>query len=82
MKYTALEEINFFWEPEEIKRFEQLWEDGVDIIELSFMLNRSEVEVAILIMDRHIQGGIRGREFGVFGGKCVGSKLRKPRKVV
>ncbi|USK72698.1 hypothetical protein [Peribacillus asahii] len=82
MKYTALEEIDFLWEPDEIKRFEQLWNDGVDIIELSIMLNRSEVEVAILIMDRHMQGGITEREFGVFGGKCVGRKLRKPRKVV
>lgn len=68
MKYIALEDCNLDWDYEEVKRFESLWKQGYSIFELKEILKRPQVEIVVLIMDRHRKGKIRERENGLFGG--------------
>lgn len=67
-KYIALEETNFLWTFEEVERFERLWDEGADIWFLSKVFKRTHVEMAILIMDRHLKGHIKMRAGGILGG--------------
>lgn len=78
MIYLALEEANFVWREHEIKRFEQHWREGMDIVTMSKIFKRPQYEVAILVMDRHLKGTIKKRQHGIFSkdfllGKKVGA---------
>jgi hypothetical protein len=68
MAYIALEEENFIWEDEEIEEFDRLWKNGADIWFLCKHFNRTQTQVAILIMDRHLKGAIKKRKYGLKGG--------------
>jgi hypothetical protein len=64
--YIALEESNFIWREHEVKRFDKLWNDGNDIFTLAKIFKRPQYEIIIMIMDRHIQGEIHKRDYGLF----------------
>lgn len=70
-KYIALDDSNLDWEQEEVVEFDKLWSEGLDIRDISKRFRRTNVEVAVLVMDRHKKGRIKLREKGIFGGKCL-----------
>lgn len=70
-RYIALEDLDFSWWPEDIKRVCEMWQKGVDIVNISRQLHRDCDEVAILLMDLARQDKICKREHGVFGGEAV-----------
>jgi len=66
--YTAGEDWNFNWLPDELKAFKQLWVDNQHIDVMTRYLQRTEEEIAVLIMDLGCKGIIKPRPGGVFGG--------------
>ncbi|KAB2328954.1 helix-turn-helix domain-containing protein [Cytobacillus depressus] len=78
LPYIALEELNFFWDQNEISEFDKLWAEGASLYELMERFNRNHAEVAVLIMDRSLKGKIKERKYGLFGGSYESRKLRKP----
>lgn len=68
MKYIALEETNFDWDYEEVEQFDYLWSKGYSIYQLTKIFKRTQIEIAIIVIDRNKKGFIKRRENGLFGG--------------
>lgn len=63
--YVALEKVadhDFFWSSTEVKEFEQLWKEECPLKEIAEILERSELSVFLLAVDRLMQGKIKQRE--------------------
>lgn len=63
--YVALEEVNdhdFFWSETEIQEFEQLWKEDCKLTEIVEIMERSEISVFLLAIDRLMKGKIKRRE--------------------
>ena len=71
-RYIACEDYDFTWSDEEIKRFRQMWRQGISLPNMAVELGRHQNEVAILVIDQEDKGYIRQRPGGVFGteGEC------------
>ncbi|RAL20838.1 helix-turn-helix domain containing protein [Thermoflavimicrobium daqui] len=67
--YTALEDLNFHWDEKEVLQFDQMWQKGVNLWDISRFFNRHIDEVAILAIDRARSGAIQPRQGGAFGQK-------------
>lgn len=76
--YIALEFVNMIWYEHEVTRFEQLWLDGVSVRDIGEELGRPEVEVALLVIDRRMNGKIERRPTGVFGKDVLGNENPTP----
>ncbi|PHE92485.1 sugar ABC transporter substrate-binding protein [Bacillus pseudomycoides] len=50
--YIALEEANFLWNKQDVIRFQEMWEAGSGIAEISRKLKRHQIEIAVLILDQ------------------------------
>jgi hypothetical protein len=74
MVYLALEEANFVWRDHEIRRFDELWREGKDIMTMAKIFKRPQFEVALLVMDRHLKGKIKKRKYGVFSEEFLMAK--------
>lgn len=51
----------------EVKRFDELWREGVSIDRIASILNRPLLSVQILKCDRILRGKIKDRPFGDYG---------------
>jgi hypothetical protein len=63
--YIALEEVedvDFYWSPNEIIRFDEGWEKDTPIVEMAKELRRSEIAVLFLSLDRVFRGKIKPRD--------------------
>ncbi|PFW87225.1 sugar ABC transporter substrate-binding protein [Bacillus pseudomycoides] len=49
--YIALEEANFLWNEQDVIRFQEMWDRGINIVEIARKLKRHQIEVAVLILD-------------------------------
>lgn len=65
--YIACERFDFLWTKDDVKDFQRLWEEGCSIQKLSQRFNRSQEEVALLVIDRASRGRIKPRKNGIFG---------------
>lgn len=70
-RYIACEDLDFSWWPEQVQKVQELWCQGVDIVDISKQVHRDCDEVAILVMDLARQGKIQRRKRGVFGGEMI-----------
>lgn len=59
--------VNMVFEEIEIERFVEMWEDGYSVLTISYVLNRTPLEIALLTMDRAETGFINRRKFGING---------------
>lgn len=76
--YTALEDLNFVWDEQDVVRFDAMWKSGQSIAEIAHELQRDIDDVAVLAMDRNRRYAIRPRLGGVFGNSVV---QRRPGKL-
>lgn len=65
--YTALEDLNFHWDYDQVKEFKQMWKKGFSIQEMAEYFGRPQEEVAVLILDRAMKDCIKPREGGLWG---------------
>jgi hypothetical protein len=65
--YIALEELDFTWNRQEVREFDELWNAGYSLEYIAEHFDRDVDEVAILAMDLAIKGKIGRRPGGVFG---------------
>lgn len=70
--YTALEDLNFHWDLQDVWSVEKMWERGWDCADIAEHLGRTQEEVAVLIIDRATKGAITNRPGGWFGTKREG----------
>ncbi|WLR44523.1 hypothetical protein LC087_19340 (plasmid) [Bacillus carboniphilus] len=67
--YTVLDGfywIDFHWDLKEVQEFDKLWQTGIEqkvssqtlILQLAAHFDRSQEEVALLVMDRALKGRI------------------------
>ena len=66
-KYIALEDADFAWRPEDIKKVKAWWKHGVDLLEMAQRLKRNQDEVFVLLLDQARHKHIDGRPGGIFG---------------
>lgn len=73
--YMALEDenLNYFWDEKEVLMFDQLWNNGTNIIDISEFFDRDPDEVVILAIDRARKGFIGKRKGGIVG---IGSRQK------
>lgn len=79
--YTALEELDFNWDIDEVFEFEGMWNEGKSLIEIAEYFGRTHEEVAVLVMDRALKGKIKPRESGIWGREERVKKSRKGYRV-
>jgi hypothetical protein len=67
--YMALDDddINFFWDEKEVMRFDELWKNGTNILDIAEFFNRDPDEVVVLAIDRARKGFIGKRKGGIVG---------------
>ncbi|SET00980.1 hypothetical protein SAMN05421676_102334 [Salinibacillus kushneri] len=65
--YIAHDERSLDWKPAELNEFEELWNSGEPLHDIAKKLNRPQIEIALIILDRADKGHINPREGGVFG---------------
>lgn len=65
--YTALEDLDFHWDYEQVKEFKQMWNKGFSIMYIAEYFDRPQEEVAVLLLDRSLKGCIKQRKGGLFG---------------
>lgn len=59
-EYIALESINmnFFWNIDDVHKFERLYKSGENIFNIAKILNRKEIDVVVLTIDRALRGSL------------------------
>ncbi|WP_051289634.1 hypothetical protein [Paenibacillus massiliensis] len=65
--YIACEEMDFTWDPAEVREFERMWKSGVSVKEMGVHFNRDPDEVLVLAVDRMQHGTIQKRPRGALG---------------
>ena len=60
-------EVNMVFEESEIERFIKMWEDGYGVKKISYILNRTPLEILLLVADRAEIGYIIPRRLGIHG---------------
>lgn len=65
--YTALEDLNFHWDHDQVKEFKQMWKKGFSIQDMAEYFERPEEEIAVLIIDRAMKESIKPRQGGIWG---------------
>jgi hypothetical protein len=65
--YTVLEELDFHWDWEDVREFEQMWRKGFSIAYMEEWFGRPKLEIALLVMDRELNGRLKPREGGLYG---------------
>lgn len=65
--YIALEDKDFGFHEMEVIKFEKLWRKGSTIESIAKDMNRTKMEVVILLLDRAEKGTVLLRGNGLFG---------------
>lgn len=63
----ALDDLDFSWFLDEVKKVKKLWYFGWHIADIAKQVDRDQDEVAVLIMHLARRGKIEYRKKGVFG---------------
>ncbi|EKS8370735.1 helix-turn-helix domain-containing protein [Bacillus thuringiensis] len=63
--YIALEEMDMFWDEDEVWRVKEAWNNNESIFAISEKLQRDPDEVTLLIMDLARKGAIGKRTLGL-----------------
>lgn len=63
-----LEDLNFMWEKEQIDRVIELWQEGINVIDIATEINRNTEEVFLLLMHLGRKDRIKKRA-GYFWGR-------------
>jgi hypothetical protein len=69
--YIALEECEFRWTMDQVKKLEELWNEGLSLEYIADYFGRTQLETGLLIADRAVQGILKPRKHGIFGGLVV-----------
>jgi hypothetical protein len=64
--YIALEDLEFRWTMEQVKKIEQMWEEGLSWDYMADYFDRDKDEVAVILMCRARKGFINPRKQGIF----------------
>lgn len=62
-------DVNLTFENAEIYRFIALWQEGESVISIAEKMNRTVLEIGLLVIDRAEIGDIQGRPTGIFANK-------------
>lgn len=65
--YYCLEDYSLVWSKREVVRLKELWITNVPIQKISIDLARSDIEIAVLILDLHKKKEIKCRKGGLLG---------------
>ncbi|WP_322925349.1 helix-turn-helix domain containing protein [Paenibacillus campi] len=65
--HIALEELNFVWDENELKRFRRMWTAGYTLPAIALAFDRDPDEVVLLVMDQARAGEIKRRPNGLLG---------------
>ncbi|GGD05188.1 helix-turn-helix domain containing protein [Pontibacillus salipaludis] len=65
--YIAHEEAGFDWNNEDVKRFQEYWNQGYSIVAIAKMLRRTQLDVALLGLDQTVKGLVSKRYGGALG---------------
>lgn len=57
--YIACDQFDFDWTKWAVARFDEMWKDGLDLGEISEKMQRNEIEVFMLYLDRCYKGKIQ-----------------------
>ncbi|QWH26550.1 helix-turn-helix domain containing protein (plasmid) [Bacillus mycoides] len=63
--YVALEDLDLLFDESEVIRFQEMWEEDKNIIEIAKDLGRHQLEIAALIMDQADKNNIKSRPRGL-----------------
>lgn len=61
-----VKDTDWFWSLGEIQMFDELWFDGMPIVDMAKELRRSEVAVFLQSLDRMYRGKIKPREWKIW----------------
>lgn len=61
--------IDWIVRPGEPEKFRDLWDDGMDIVNIAKELDRKPLEVALMILEQANNGLIKVRKNGIWGGE-------------
>lgn len=62
-------DVDLTFEYVEIYRFIELWQEGESVISIAEKMNRTVLEICLLVVDRAEIGEIRNRPTGIFANK-------------
>lgn len=65
--YVVGEDLNLLMPMEDVRRFDRLWKDGVNVLDIARELDKDPDEIAILVIDRIRKGNISQRANGAWG---------------
>jgi hypothetical protein len=65
--YIACESIDFQWSIDEVTKFIKLWKSGASLMRLSQTFRRTQMDIAVLILDLRSKGRIEPRKRGLMG---------------
>lgn len=65
--YTALEDLNFLWNEDDLPAFREMWKDGRSVQEIADHFDRDPDEVVLLVIDQAREGKIKRRSTGLSG---------------
>ena len=70
MDQVLLDNADIDWNvrPSEPEKFRTLWEEGLHIDDIAAALKRTQLEVALFVIDQSSAGLITVRSNGIFGG--------------
>lgn len=63
--YVALEDLDLVFDECEVIRFQEMWKENKNIIEIAKELGRHQLEIAALIMDQADKNKIKSRPMGL-----------------
>lgn len=65
--YTALEDINFLWDEDQLPDVRYLWNQGLPLGDMAKYFKRKPIEVFVLVLDQMEHGQLKAREGGIHG---------------
>jgi hypothetical protein len=82
--YTVLENTNtnYYWNLFHVMMFDRMWEAGIPFEDIAGYFNRKPYEVALLMIDREIQGKIKPRRGGLMGSSIAKRKFQRLMKQI
>lgn len=67
VEYLLFEDMDLTFTNDEVKKFDYLWKEGLDIRDIAKYLDRNIEEVNLLAFDRATKNRIQRRENGIYG---------------
>jgi hypothetical protein len=68
--YLAMEDADLVWDTREVKQFDEMWAEGIDITDIAKRFKRDPDEVLVLALDRARKGYINSRPGSIWGNQA------------